>query len=889
MVNSLKYVVIVGLMLCVSLGLAAGVAAYRQDAVAGSSGILPTEQPRVASVPAVPNATWGEGSCSAAWSDGTSIYATGSTRSYGVNEYGLAIVKWDMGGHLIWNKTWDWSFVEIGLGIWGDGTYIYTSGYVDYYDLSNDQDFVLIKWDTSGNKIWNKTWGGPTDEMGYSVWGDGTYLYTCGYTDSYGAGSTDLAIVKWDTSGNVLWNRTWGGPSEDRGYSIWGDGTFIYTGGSTSSYGSGMKDLALVQWDASGTKIWNKTWGAVNMDECKSVWGDGNFIYTGGYTETTNHGDDDILIKWNPSGNIVWNKTFDDNVANDLISSVWGDGVSIYTGGTRNGQMAIAKWDPNGNVIWTLKVASYYTWGTSSIFGSGTSLYIAGTTFYAGLGNRFVLMWFDVSVNSDLLPVELLLVAAIAIGIVTGVLVKGGIIHRNKRQVIPDWIKTSPWIMREGKFSVPVGIVISALGLEYSLLLLTLISTNSALYFVPMGLVGYTFSMGGVGMWPLLLYMLLGVNVTLVVCGIRGTCFSHFSGTTRSGSGRKGYYVRGYRGNIGFLAAGIGILVPALFSVLSIPGTPSWFALLEGITIIAMISPRLVISHRSLEKVNQHFVLERQEQAEREEQARKDLAEREEQARKEQAERAEKARKEQVLREILARKEQERQQHEWDTAHAEFLGSLEGRILGEPNVNERVVPLEGMFAIPQVHGKAICELTDVVAAAERLLASGKIQGILYNNTFYSEAALIKLLKDLANTYPAVGLSDLAERFQGIDNATLRKMLQRLVEQKKAIVDFDLARNEIVLRRKLDAAALNMLNGIIKLEKRIDLNRAQELLRVTKDDVRNLIYQLAGQNAIEGHFDGDVFVIESDVGSFIDSLNQSFADWDKKAETKEGKA
>ncbi len=43
----------------------------------------------------------------------------------------------------------------------------------------------------NGNKIWNTTWGGTEHEDGDSIWGDGTYIYTGGDTASFGVGSAD--------------------------------------------------------------------------------------------------------------------------------------------------------------------------------------------------------------------------------------------------------------------------------------------------------------------------------------------------------------------------------------------------------------------------------------------------------------------------------------------------------------------------------------------------------------------------------------------------------------------------------------------------------------------------------------------------------------------------
>jgi hypothetical protein len=74
--------------------------------------------------------------------------------------------------------------------------------------------------------------------MARDVWVDGTGIYTVGETTSFGAGSSDIAIVKWDAAGNQVWNKTWGDSSVESGWSVWGDGTSVYTCGSTDIYGN---------------------------------------------------------------------------------------------------------------------------------------------------------------------------------------------------------------------------------------------------------------------------------------------------------------------------------------------------------------------------------------------------------------------------------------------------------------------------------------------------------------------------------------------------------------------------------------------------------------------------------------------------------------------------
>jgi len=88
---------------------------------------------------------------------------------------------------------------------------------------------------------------------------------------------------------------------------------------------------------------------------------------------------------------------------------------------------------------------------------------------------------------------------------------------------------------------------------------------------------------------------------------------------------------------------------------------------------------------------------------------------------------------------------------------------------------------------------------------------------------------------------------------------------------------------------IDGATLrNRLFGMIKLEGKINLDTAAQALGTTKDEVKNLVYELVGQGALEGKVEGLEFLITSDVASAISALEKSFAEWDEKVGKKEGK-
>lgn len=100
-----------------------------------------------------------------------------------------------------------------------DGTYMIAGGY--------NGDFYLIKASSNGDLLWSRTYGGSGYEEARSVVETSDRGFAlAGYTNSFGAGGWDAWLVRTDSSGNHLWNRTYGGTGEDRVYGMipaWGD------------------------------------------------------------------------------------------------------------------------------------------------------------------------------------------------------------------------------------------------------------------------------------------------------------------------------------------------------------------------------------------------------------------------------------------------------------------------------------------------------------------------------------------------------------------------------------------------------------------------------------------------------------------------------------------
>ena len=293
--------------------------------------------------------------------DGGYIIA-GYTESYGAGGVDAYLIKTDASGNMEWEKTFGGSSWDAAESIQQtvDGGYI-MAGYTESYG-ADSVDAYLIKTDASGNTGWEKTFGGSSWDDAYSVQQttDGGYIMA-GATASYGAGLYDAYLVKTDASGNTEWEKTFGGSSWDYAFSVQQttDGGYIIAG-HTESYGAGGGDAYLIKTDASGNMEWEKTFGGSAYDEAYSVGQttDGGYIMAG-YTCPYGTGPGDFyLVKTDALGNTEWEKTFGGS-SDEYAFSVQqtADDGYIITGATASYgaglyDVYLVKTDASGNMEW---------------------------------------------------------------------------------------------------------------------------------------------------------------------------------------------------------------------------------------------------------------------------------------------------------------------------------------------------------------------------------------------------------------------------------------------------------------------------------------------------------------------------------------------------------
>ena len=280
----------------------------------------------------------------------------------GITATGIWLVKTDLLGDTLWTKTYGGDELDDGYSVQQttDGGYIITGSTRSFGNGSlpgqSGSDVWLIKTDSQGDTLWTKTYGGSGSEVGNSVQqtSDGGYVI-CGYTTSFGNGSSDIYLIKTNIQGDTLWTRTIGGTDNDVGKSVQqtNNGGYIITG-FTESYGSGGGDLYLIKTNSLGDTLWTKTYGGVNFDNGWSVeqTNDLGYIVTGMIGGVVGGGPSVWLVKTDAQGDTLWTKTYDGSGA-DYGRSVeqTSDGGYVICGYTTS-------WGPLARDVWLIKTNS---------------------------------------------------------------------------------------------------------------------------------------------------------------------------------------------------------------------------------------------------------------------------------------------------------------------------------------------------------------------------------------------------------------------------------------------------------------------------------------------------------------------------------------------------
>jgi len=233
--------------------------------------------------------------------DGGYIIA-GKVIPYGATDYDVYLVKTDAGGMNEWDletPSFGGWYDDCGYSVrqTNDGGYIITGETHSFG--GGDSDVYLVKTDSKGNLKWQKTFGASADDWGESVrqTNDGGYIIA-GSTSSFGKGGIDVYLIKTDLAGRPQWQKTFGGSDNDLGCSVQqtNDGGYVIAG-QTYSNGAELWDAYLIKADPNGNLLWEMTFGGNGQDRGYSVQqtNDGGYIIAG-ETSSFGTGDSDVYL-----------------------------------------------------------------------------------------------------------------------------------------------------------------------------------------------------------------------------------------------------------------------------------------------------------------------------------------------------------------------------------------------------------------------------------------------------------------------------------------------------------------------------------------------------------------------------------------------------------------
>lgn len=238
-----------------------------------------------------------------------------SVDSLGAGNYDFCLLKLDASLQPEWSYTYGGLQEEtcFQLRQTADSGFV-LSGYSTSFSNGN-RDAMILKTDKNGIFEWSKIIGGTLEDR--FTWcepkSDGTI--TCaGNTKSAGAGDDDMLMVKFNSNGDTLWTRIFGGPVYDAGICITNltNGGYAMSG-RVYSFGTGFRDACLLRTDENGNLQWFRTYGGPFTDEGMIVkqTADGGFLISGASESFAPAGYYDVYtIRTDSTGNLLWSRNY---------------------------------------------------------------------------------------------------------------------------------------------------------------------------------------------------------------------------------------------------------------------------------------------------------------------------------------------------------------------------------------------------------------------------------------------------------------------------------------------------------------------------------------------------------------------------------------------------
>ena len=323
----------------------------------------------------------------------------GRSNSYSNGNMNMNVVKVSPSGNVIWNRNYgEQESEEAYDGIaCEDGGYIFV-GYSDSFGAGSDmKDMWVVKTDAEGTKTWAKTYGTKTSiDEAHSIVAseDGGYLIL-GSTLSLANGKKSISLLKIDASGNKIWQKDFGGEKSTEANQLIKTDTGYAIIGSTEAKGHGKWDIWLIAIDKEGNKTWDKTYGGADNEMANSIkiMPDGSFILVG-YTYTFAEGSLDAwIIKTDKTGKKLWDKAIGGLSTDEAFGIAFNDKNEIIVAGYTDiyepdeyfnnispleNNILLVKFDAEGEEVWQRSIGGNKSQSAKGIIATADGGFLLG-------------------------------------------------------------------------------------------------------------------------------------------------------------------------------------------------------------------------------------------------------------------------------------------------------------------------------------------------------------------------------------------------------------------------------------------------------------------------------------------------------------------------------
>lgn len=213
-------------------------------------------------------------------------------------------------------------------------------------------DAFIRMYDTEGNEVWTRQFGGSGSELYLEVAVDQTGAYVAGFVSPLPdlGGDNDALVVRYDFDGNVVWTRQFGVSALDRAEGIALKHGGVYVGGFTTGTfqgqtSAGGQDIFLRKYDIDGNEVWTRQFGTSGNDGAsfRGVATDGRGVYIAGNVagtlpgQTGAGGRDAFVRQYSRSGDELLTVQFGTSGDDRAIAIAVGDDEDLYLGGRTSG------------------------------------------------------------------------------------------------------------------------------------------------------------------------------------------------------------------------------------------------------------------------------------------------------------------------------------------------------------------------------------------------------------------------------------------------------------------------------------------------------------------------------------------------------------------------